>query len=232
MIDVFIIILVSICQSIFGVGVLLFGTPIFLILGYSFTETLVILLPISFFINIMQIYPRLSLINKEMVSKVCLIALPLIFVLLIIVSKFKADISIPMGFILILFSLKSFLPNLNRFFDYAGSLKYIPYIALGLVHGISNLGGSILAILVQENCYDKLVKRTTIAAIYALLATTQIIALSSVGIELEIRYSLIALGLITYFITDRLVFNKVENNQYESAFSVFLFVFGFVLVIT
>ena len=93
MIDVFIIILVSICQSIFGVGVLLFGTPIFLILGYSFTETLVILLPISFFINIMQIYPRLSLINKEMVSKVCLIALPLIFVLLIIVSKLKADIS-------------------------------------------------------------------------------------------------------------------------------------------
>ena len=41
------VILTAIVQSVLGAGVLLFGTPILLLLGYDFVDALVVLLPIS-----------------------------------------------------------------------------------------------------------------------------------------------------------------------------------------
>ena len=49
------VVVTSVIQSIFGVGVLLFGTPILLLLGYEFIYALTILLPISIAINSLQI---------------------------------------------------------------------------------------------------------------------------------------------------------------------------------
>ena len=43
-------------QSIFGVGLLLFGTPTFLLLNYNFLDTLNILLPISISISFLQLF--------------------------------------------------------------------------------------------------------------------------------------------------------------------------------
>ncbi len=45
------IFITAIVQSIFGTGVLLFGTPILLIFGYNFQIALIILLPTSVLIN-------------------------------------------------------------------------------------------------------------------------------------------------------------------------------------
>ncbi len=50
-----IIVITSFIQSIFGVGVLLFDTPLLLLVGYDFIEAIVILLPISITINFFQI---------------------------------------------------------------------------------------------------------------------------------------------------------------------------------
>ena len=49
------ILLTATIQSLFGVGVLLFGTPILLVLGYDFITALTILLPISLTINLLQV---------------------------------------------------------------------------------------------------------------------------------------------------------------------------------
>ena len=55
-IELYIIILfVSIIQALFGVGVLLFGTPLLLIWNYPFKEVLIILLPISLTISFSQV---------------------------------------------------------------------------------------------------------------------------------------------------------------------------------
>ena len=59
----------SLVQSIFGTGVLLFGTPILLILGYNFQYTLIILLPISISINLFQIKDSFRKINVEFYKK-------------------------------------------------------------------------------------------------------------------------------------------------------------------
>ena len=42
-------------QSLFGVGLLLFGTPIFLLLGYNFETTLILILPVSITISLLQL---------------------------------------------------------------------------------------------------------------------------------------------------------------------------------
>ena len=49
-----ILLVLIIIQSIFGIGLLLFGTPTFLILGYDFLNTLNFLLPISIVISLLQ----------------------------------------------------------------------------------------------------------------------------------------------------------------------------------
>ena len=49
------VIVTSIIQSVFGVGVLLFGTPLLLLLGYDFIDALIVLLPIYIAINALQI---------------------------------------------------------------------------------------------------------------------------------------------------------------------------------
>ena len=50
-----IIALFSIVQSMFGVGLLLFGTPTLLLLEYSYSETLWLLLPCSLTISLIQV---------------------------------------------------------------------------------------------------------------------------------------------------------------------------------
>ena len=54
-IEIFLICIFSIFQSIFGIGILILGTPTFLLLGYSYFETLNILLPFSIAISLLQI---------------------------------------------------------------------------------------------------------------------------------------------------------------------------------
>ena len=53
-------------QSMFGVGVLLFGTPALLILGHPFATALGILLPVSLTINILQVVPKMLKIKLIM----------------------------------------------------------------------------------------------------------------------------------------------------------------------
>ena len=54
--EIFIIIFLIFFQSIFGIGLLLFGTPTFLLLGYNFLEVLNLLLPMSVTISLIQFF--------------------------------------------------------------------------------------------------------------------------------------------------------------------------------
>ena len=62
---VFIVALFSIIQSIFGVGLLLFGTPTLLLIGYSYSETLWVLLPCSIVISLIQTFDNFYLVQSK-----------------------------------------------------------------------------------------------------------------------------------------------------------------------
>ena len=56
LVEITLITLFCIFQSFFGVGLLLLGTPTFLLIGYDFFEVLNILLPYSIVISFLQIF--------------------------------------------------------------------------------------------------------------------------------------------------------------------------------
>ena len=70
-------------QSLFGVGLLLFGTPIFLLLGYNFESTLILILPVSITISLLQlIYHKNS--GNYHILEFNYYCLPFLFVFLMI----------------------------------------------------------------------------------------------------------------------------------------------------
>ena len=82
-IDIFFTILfTSVLQSIFGTGILLFGTPALLMLGNNFQTTLTILLPASILVNCFQLRNNLKNIDQHFYKNLILFCLPGIFITL------------------------------------------------------------------------------------------------------------------------------------------------------
>ena len=81
--ELFIIILLCTFQSVFGVGLLLFGTPFFLMVGYDFSSTLAIILPVSVLISFFQIIYK-NYLNKKLIIEYNLYTLPFVLFFLIL----------------------------------------------------------------------------------------------------------------------------------------------------
>ncbi len=138
-----------IIQSIFGVGILLLGTPSFILLGYSYFEVLNILLPYSILISLLQIIITKNN-NYLFLKNIFFFSLPPLIIGLIITSYLDKDFEYRyfIAFFLILTSLinlLSFKANKIIFKNLKLSLVF-----LGGVHGLSNLGGGILTIIASS----------------------------------------------------------------------------------
>jgi hypothetical protein len=66
--EILIITIFAIIQSIFETGLLVFGTPTFLLLGYSFDETLSILVPVSVTIIALKFYATTNEVDRKIVK--------------------------------------------------------------------------------------------------------------------------------------------------------------------
>ena len=86
--ELIIVVILVIIQSIFGVGLLLFGTPSLLLLGYDFANTINILMPVSISISALQFFKSK---NKDInfVKEYNLFCLPFLIIFLIIALKFN-----------------------------------------------------------------------------------------------------------------------------------------------
>ena len=113
--EIFITIIVtSILQSIFGTGVLLFGTPILLMLGNDFQTTLIILLPVSILINLFQIRNKLDAIDGDFYKNLLLFCLPMVFLTLYFSFSIQLNTKIIIGIFLIIISLQSSLKTIAK----------------------------------------------------------------------------------------------------------------------
>lgn len=222
-------------QSVFGVGVLLFGTPLLLLLGYDFINALSVLLPISIAINSLQILKHYPYIDSEFYKKVLLYSIPMIVLFLFIISTVKIKIGLLVGSFLILVALKSFFPvieqNLQKLVRYERS-----YLAvLGIVHGLTNLGGSLLTAIVHAKDYTKDTTRVTVAVCYASFAVFQLITLFFIGGEFELSYSdhmsFIQIGVIVFLLTEEMLYSEMSNDKYSRCFAAFLLLSGVLLII-
>ncbi len=108
-----VIIITATVQSVFGVGVLLFGTPLLLLQYEKLTLVLPIVLPISIAINIFQVLKHYKYIDTGFYKRILFITIPFVIVFLALVlfleAKFKnVGIGIFVGLFMLFVALKSY----------------------------------------------------------------------------------------------------------------------------
>lgn len=228
---VVVILLTATIQSLFGVGVLLFGTPLLLLLGYQFLDILLILLPISASINLFQILRSYKYIQFEIYKNILLYSIPFIILFLYLISKIHININFLVGLFIIFIALKDHIPIFNFFLKKLLTYNKIFYISMGIIHGMTNLGGALLTAKIFHTNLKKYQTRATIAISYMTFALFQIatILLLNVNYKRE-NFLYVGIGLLTYFIVNRFLFHKISDHRYEKLFSLFLIFSGILLV--
>jgi len=233
MLEIIIVIVLSVAlQSLFGVGVLLFGTPMLLFLGYPFMESLLMLLPISVSINALQVIKDYKDINFKIYRSILFITIPFIIIFLFLISKINVNINFFVGTFLIFMSLKDRVAVLKTIFDKSLSYNKLFYSLMGIVHGMTNLGGALLTAKIFSTDLTKHEKRATTAISYMSFAIFQIVTILFLDKKYESSNGwLILIGVLVYLVINKLIFYKISEQRYNKIFSIFLVVSGVLLIL-
>jgi len=229
-----VIILTATIQSLFGVGVLLFGTPLLLVLGYDFVTTLTILLPISLAINLVQVGKHYEQIDRSFYRNILTLTIPLVILCLLLVTTLKIHIGVFVGLFLILVALKNVVPRANEIIESLVRYEKSYFATMGIVHGLTNLGGSLLTAIVHSKHYEKDVARVTTAASYGTFALFQILTLLASLKPEQLpptrHLALVFVGVGMFFLTEQLIYAKLDAARYRAVFAGFLFLSGLLLI--
>lgn len=228
------IIVTATIQSIFGVGMLLFGTPILLLLGYSFIDALGVVLPISIAISLLQVLKHVEHIDKAFFKNVLRYCVPFIVLCLALIASIKVNVGFLMGIFLLLVALKSFLPKIEYALQSIVKYERLYLVVTGLVHGVSNLGGSLLTVMIYNKNYPKDTTRVTAAACYVVFAVFQLLTLLIMQTEFSISYEtkafFVQIGIVTFLVIEKMLYGNINNEKYTRIFAVFLFLAGLALI--
>jgi len=224
----------SVVQSVFGVGLLLFGTPTLLLLEYSYSETLWLLLPCSVTISLIQVVNDYKLIEAK--KRAVYLVIPTLVLSLALVVTYANGINITriVGVLLLLIGVIRFSSKLQALLvSMVKEHIQIYYIIIGVVHGISNMGGGPLSILMSTIYSKKEIIRANIAFIYLILAISQIVVLSIISnasLRSEVMW-LIPISLVSYVFTSKFISSKVNNNKFAFILNVMVLVYGILAII-
>ena len=164
---VFVISTYSIIQTLFGVGLLVFGTPTLLLMGYPFTTALLLLLPSSVLLSAIQIFVGKNQI--EIKREFIFYSIPPMLLGLFIVASgiFNLNLKLIIGVVLVSITavkmFKKYQSYLARMFS--NNIKMYMGI-MGAIHGISNQGGGLLTLYFSTIYNNKLKIRSNIAFCY------------------------------------------------------------------
>ena len=185
----------------------MWGTPSLILLGYEFSTALSLLLPISVGISSLQAGLNFKHINRKGTLQFIKFSLPLVVfgLILILILDIKVEWfvfgALVAGGMIRLSMFQRFSDKISNFKDFI-----LPFI--GMVHGISNLGGALLVVWVSHTDKTELGFRTTVAACYFLLGVLQIVTLMIYKDELFFF-------LIIFYIWNYIIWNP-ESINYKS----------------
>jgi len=224
-----IILIFSLVQSLFGVGLLLFGTPTLLLLGYSFDTTLWILLPSSVIISLSQIHRNSHLIKIQKSIYIATLPPLILGLFLVITNEDLIDITKIVGGTLIIIGLLRQFNKLEKLLKYV--LKKNPsffYFLLGGIHGFSNMGGGPLTALMSSIHENKKSIQANIAQVYLIFALSQLIVLSLTSLN-SFKYSylfFIIIPLISYNLIGKKLSKNISNKKYQSLITALILCYG------
>jgi len=225
-IELLIIILLSIFQSVFGIGLLLIGTPTFLLIGYNFFDVLNLLLPFSITISLLQVIYSKE-INSKFNKKILLYCIPALILALSILVKYENDIDfiLLISFTIIFFSIINLSKFKNTIFDNNKRIN-LGLIILGLIHGFTNLGGSLFTLICANINKQKKIIRQNIASGYLIFGTVQLLFINIFYKTLTVNnLYYLYIPIISFFIA-QYFYNKINNELFSKILNVTILLYG------
>ena len=180
-ITIILVLLLSTIQSLVGVGVLVLGTPLFLILGYDLISTISFLLPISIitsFLNLLLLIKQNQKIYNSLnyLKSLFLYCIPSVFIGLQILKMyekvFNFDYLVSILIILTIglrSKIKKIVKTISKF------KSRVILTTIGISHGLTNSGGTLLSIFLLLSNKSKSESRSEITLFYFILASTQLL---------------------------------------------------------
>ena len=200
----FLIFFLATIQSVVGVGILVLGTPILLILEFRFYDILSFLLPISIFtsfINYLYFTYKKKIFIKidALLIKIFFFGtIPSVFLGILILKIFEnnIDFKILIGLVIALSiyisSIKNLIKKINKL------TIYLFLLLTGIVHGITNSGGTILSIFFNL-LNNKNETRYNLTFFYFFLALTQFLLFISI-FEINFNFKVFLTQILIAFL--------------------------------
>jgi hypothetical protein len=171
----------ALVQSLFGVGLLLFGTPTLLLLGYSFQQALATLLPASITVSALQVWRAGGQPRKFAAAFVGWCLLPLAVALwLVLAGWVTINLNLTVAIMLTVFvALRVQSRTAERLTALSARYERPWMVVMGIVHGVSNLGGAILLTFAASRYSRKEDIRALVAFCYLSLVAVQLAVLAA-----------------------------------------------------
>lgn len=225
----------ALVQSLFGTGLLLFGTPALVLMHYPFPMALKILLPCSVAVNACQVWEdrrEISGLGAEILKyTVPAIILGLGWVLLKGTSFPLRPVICGMLFFTALIRLRSGWVSGLRIVLARRRREWL--VLTGLIHGLSNLGGGPLMLLTSTVFTTKESIRVHTAWGYMLMALSQIVLV-------EVMYSTSrpagyvaypVTALLVYFVLGRRTFRWTANAVFQGLLTGIILLFAILMAL-
>lgn len=172
------VIFTTLIQSVIGVGILVIGTPFLLILNFHITDVIANLLPLSILTNLINLILQKKIVyeNKDDVlihmKSFFFYCVPSILIGIATLKIIDNQINLNL-FIGLIILLSIYLKMFNKIHFLQTNNKFLLSI-IGLIHGITNSGGTLLSVFLIEQ-KNNLLTRISIHFFYFLLASIQLL---------------------------------------------------------
>lgn len=108
------------------------------------------------------------------------------------------------------------------------------HLVMGVVHGLTNLGGAMLAILASTTNNDKRAIRNTVAHYYLLFSGVQMLILVIIMGQRDVfivGVPTAAISAAIYLVVGNRIFSRTDNKSYNMALTMFIAIFGVVVLL-
>ena len=234
-IELIIIFALIVVQSIFGVGLLLFGTPSLLLLGYDFANTLNILMPVSISISAVQFF-KSKVKDRIFIKDYNIFCIPFLIIFLFIALKFNYLFDFRFLVALLLIFSSVLILNKKKFSSFKRmifKIKNFFLIVIGVIHGLTNMGGSFLAIyctLISKSIKE--VTRYYISYGYLIMGTIQYLMVLFLSYDLLIfnKIYYVFLALIIYFPAQK-IFKNLNDRKFSKYLNLIALIYGLSILV-
>jgi hypothetical protein len=233
-----IVLVLAAVQSVFGVGLLVFGTPTLLLMGLPFPVVLGCLLPCSIVVSTAQVATSGGVTLEPIRRTFLRLTAPAVVAgtLVALALGTKIDLRLLVGVMLLLTAALRVSEGVRTRISAVVTRRLGWFaLALGVLHGLTNLGGGVLTVIVASAYRDKADVRRHIAFCYGLMAILQLAVVELTtppGIPLYLYLALPAVALASYWLVGRLLFRLAGQSVYQGLLTLLIGGFGAVLVAT